>query len=260
MDPNNNQPNSTPPDPMAGAPGGMPNGADLATGGTVNDMTNGMPTDAGVPVVPNPTSSDPTMSNPAMNVPIEPPVVTGANVSNPAAGGAPTSNISTGTASVVGMPDTTGLIIPTPTAPAVDGLPMTAPLMRPDLPPAPDPAKQELEAPMKPAEPVAGSIGSAMSVRDDGVAVDASGQPIENASKFAPKAGGRVPNVAFNDPAAQPSTEDEKDQQKSGQKTKKAGKFSLKNMNRELLVILIVIASMIVIGLCVALIAMLVGK
>ncbi len=151
---------------------------------------------------------------------------------------------------MVGLPDMTGLVAPAPAAES-DGLTLTDPLTQPDLPSAPDPLKEELNAPMQAAGPVAGSIGSAVSVGQDGKAVDANGQPIEDSDKFGPNAGGAVPNVAFNDPATQAA--DAQEQPKSTKsKMKKEIKFNfsfIKNMNRNVLVALIVVAAMIIIAL-----------
>ena len=46
----------------------------------------------------------------------------------------------------------------------VSALGATEPIMMPTPPKAPDPEEEELKAPLKPAEPVPGSIGSAISV------------------------------------------------------------------------------------------------
>lgn len=61
------------------------------------------------------------------------------------------------------------------------------PITMPTPPKTPDPVEEELKAPLKAAEPVPGSIGSAISV------------PAENGVR--PNA--QTPSVAFNDPAMQ---------------------------------------------------------
>ena len=61
----------------------------------------------------------------------------------------------------------------------------TEPIMMPTTPKAPDPLEEELKAPIKAAEPVPGSIGSAISV------------PSANGANPTAK----TPSVAFNDPA-----------------------------------------------------------
>lgn len=153
---------------------------------------------------------------------------------------------------VVGVPDTTGLVTPTPAGtPGLDGLPMTEPIMRPDLPPAPDPVKQELEAPMKAAAPVPGSIGSAVSVPENGAAPDPAAPGAD--AQFGPNAGGATPSVSFNDPAAQPNQQ-QPNAPAAKEKKKMSFNFDLKNMNKGVLVTLIVVAAMVVIGLAAVLI------
>lgn len=149
---------------------------------------------------------------------------------------------------VVGVPDTTGLVSPSPMGGSLNGLPMTEPIMRPDLPPAPDPVKQELEAPMKAAAPVPGSIGSAVSVPEGGEA------PAPGAdAQFGPSAGGSTPSVSFDDPATKNAP-----QQPGAPATKEKKKMSFnldfKKMNKGTLIALIVVAVMIVIGLAAVLI------
>ena len=165
---------------------------------------------------------------------------------------------SVGANPVVGVPDTTGLVTPTPTGtPGLDGLPMTEPIMRPDLPPAPDPVKQELEAPMKAAAPVPGSIGSAVSVPEGGATPDPAATAGADA-QFGPNAGGATPSVSFNDPAAaaQPNQQQPNTPAAPAAKEKKklSFNFDIKNMNKGVLIALIVVAAMIVIGLAAVLI------
>lgn len=142
--------------------------------------------------------------------------------------------------------------------PNLNGLPMTEPIMRPDLPPAPDPVKQELEAPMKAAAPVPGSIGSAVSVPENGAAT-AEGAPVVSETQtmpgtdaqFGPTAGGSTPSVSFNDPATQATPQQPN---APAAKKKMSLSFDLKNMNKGTLIALIVVAAMIVIGLAAVLI------
>ena len=77
---------------------------------------------------------------------------------------------------------------------------VTDPIMMPEKPQAPDPIEEELKAPMKAAEPVPGSIGSAVSGPADGAPEAV--VPTEN--PFANVNAGQTPSVSFNDPAAQP--------------------------------------------------------
>ena len=244
MDPTNNpQPTA---DPNATAAGAVPTPPVAPI-----DATPG----AAAPAVPGVDAATPTVTIPgaetvasAESVPgvdsvaaPEAPVV---GVSAPAAD--PTAGVATNP--VVGVPDTTGLVSPSPMGGSLNGLPMTEPIMRPDLPPAPDPVKQELEAPMKAAAPVPGSIGSAVSVPEGGEA------PAPGAdAQFGPSAGGSTPSVSFDDPAAQNAP-----QQPGAPATKEKKKMSFnldfKKMNKGTLIALIVVAVMIVIGLAAVLI------
>ncbi|MBR2767134.1 hypothetical protein IKD67_03590 [Candidatus Saccharibacteria bacterium] len=77
------------------------------------------------------------------------------------------------------------------------GFAATDPIMQPEAPKAPDPVEEELKAPMEPAGPAPGSIGSAVSGPTDAPAET----PAENPFA-APKE--QTPNVSFTDPATQP--------------------------------------------------------
>lgn len=72
--------------------------------------------------------------------------------------------------------------------PVQEAIGATDPITMPTPPKAPDPVEEELKAPFKAAEPVPGSIGSAISV------------PAAAASGANPTQ--QTPSVAFNDPAA----------------------------------------------------------
>lgn len=78
------------------------------------------------------------------------------------------------------------------------GFSATDPIMQPEAPKAPDPVEEELKAPMEPAGPAPGSIGSAMS-GPTGAPAEA---PAEN--PFAAASQTQTPNVSFTDPATQP--------------------------------------------------------
>lgn len=253
MEPTTNpQPNENTGDMNGMAAGAVPGaaGADpaAAMGATVAGTSPAETAGAGLPPV-----------APTEQATVTPGVATGMPEAAPAAGaaaGAPTMPASpvdttaTPSAPVVGAPGVAG-------AENMSGLPLTEPIMRPDLPPAPDPVKQELESPMKAAGPVTGSIGSAISVSQDGTQLDANGQPIvqTGAPGAAPTTGGAVPNVAFNDPAGQPDATGQPGAPENKKKSaKKEIKFDLKNMNRATLVTLIVVAVMVVICLAAVLI------
>lgn len=126
--------------------------------------------------------------------------------------------------------------IPTPVNPVYQptnsGVKATEPIMMPEPAPQPDPIEEELKAPMKAADPVPGSIGSAIS-----------GTPTATASATTPTDAGNTPSVAFNDPATQP----EMPAQNMAAPVKK------KN-NKMTLIILIAVAAVIVVALAIILI------
>ena len=110
----------------------------------------------------------------------------------------------------------------------------------PEKPAAPDPVEEELKAPMKAAEPVPGSIGSAVS----GPAGEAAAaEPGSN--PFANQATASTPSVSFNDPAAQAAP---------------AAKPAKKKTSKSTLIALIVVAAMVVIALAAVLIMQLMGN
>lgn len=120
---------------------------------------------------------------------------------------------------------------------AQGGLAATDPIMQPERPPEPDPVEEELKAPMQPAGPVPGSIGSAVSGPNESATAEAPNAPAE--SPFAaPQT--QTPSVSFNDPAAQPA---------STPATKPAGKS-----NKTTLIVLIAVAAVIVVVLVIVLI------
>ena len=125
------------------------------------------------------------------------------------------------------------------------GVSATEPIMMPEAPTPPDPVEEELKAPMKAAEPVPGSIGSAIS----GPA-GATGNEVPTNNVFAtePQA---TPSVSFNDPAMQ-----QQNPMPIGTGTPKTpGKT-----NKTTLIILIAVAAAIVVALAVILIMQLTGK
>ena len=114
-----------------------------------------------------------------------------------------------------------------------EGLAATDPIMMPEPAPAPDPVEEELKAPMKAAEPVPGSIGSAVS----GPAAGAAAEPAPAANPFVSN-DKQTPNVAFNDPATQPDVANGAPMAPAKKKT-----------NKTTLIALIIVAAMIVIAL-----------
>lgn len=128
---------------------------------------------------------------------------------------------------------------PAPAAPAFDTsvfesatttpISATDPITQPEPAPAPDPVEEALKAPMKPADPVPGSIGSAVSMGTE-------------------PAG--TPNVSFNDPAAeQPMMQPTQDMPVTSKKKSNTG-----------LIILCIIAIVVVAALGVVLAMQLLGN
>ena len=105
------------------------------------------------------------------------------------------------------------------------GLADTAPLTMPDAPVAPDPVEEELKAPLKPADPVSGSIGSSIS----GPALN-------------------TPSVAFNDPANANMMAN------ANTPAKKRGKKFGGKMDKTTLILLCVVGGMVVVALIVVLV------
>ncbi len=108
------------------------------------------------------------------------------------------------------------------------------PIAMPEPAPAPDPIEEELKAPFKAADPVPGSIGSAVSV------------PANGGATQSPQ------NVAFNDPAGMASNNQPK---KKGFSLSLGGK-----QNKNSLIIIGVVGGIVVIILVVVLIMMLGGN
>ena len=98
-------------------------------------------------------------------------------------------------------------------------------ILRPEPTPQPDPVEEELKAPMTPAAPAPGSIGSAVS------------GPADVMNDMADE--GPIPSVSFNDPATQPD----------GQISSQPNAMDGGKKNSKTLVILVVIAAMVVVAL-----------
>ena len=141
--------------------------------------------------VPNPVSN--SVPNPVQN-PVPNPVPN--PVSNPVPPVPPVSPASPLNPGVPGAPTPVNPIFQPSginNAAGVGALAATEAIMRPEPAPAPDPIEEELKAPLKPAAPVPGSIGSAVSVPAE------SGDNNVGAIDFGD--GKQVQSVAFNDPA-----------------------------------------------------------
>ena len=132
--------------------------------------------------------------------------------------------------------------IPTPVAPVfnptganvgtggVGTLSATEAIMQPEPAPEPDPVEEELKAPFKAADPVPGSIGSAVSMPAD------ASNP------------GQTPSVAFNDPATAP----EQNPSIQGAPVKMK-----KKMDKRTLTMIAILGGMVAVALAVVLVIML---
>ena len=105
----------------------------------------------------------------------------------------------------------------------------TDPITMPAPPKAPDPVEEELKAPFKAAEPVPGSIGSAISVP-------------EGAAPAADP--GRTPSVAFNDPAASDQPTNTSAPAPAKKKTSKSTLIALVAVAGLIVVVLVVVLVM----------------
>lgn len=253
------------------------NSADNKTSdGVTGGVAGAMPTvNPGVTVMPEGASdlsapASPVVNpviNPATNPVVNPvinsamnPVVTPASnpvinpVINPAAQAAPV--IEPTMPPVMAIPDVPvmpGAGVPgiqEPIAPVFEpvgenGFSATQPLTMPQGPATPDPLEEELKAPLRPAAPVPGSIGSAVS----GPALDGMGgmNPEMNAFNNAP----RTPSVAFNDPATEP------DKNGKVKKQPKTVTIGGKKVSQTTLILLGVVAVAVIVALVFVLVSML---
>lgn len=189
---------------------------------------------------PNPTPTptpEPSISAPAPAAPVAPEAPV-APVPEPVA---PTPVAPTPVAAAPVNP-----VPPTPSAPVnpvfqpTGGVAATDPIMMPEPAPAPDPIEEELKAPMKAAEPVPGSIGSAVS----GPTSIPEPNPADNPFAAAPDA--QTPNVSFTDPATQPD----------GMASSAPAK---PKTSKTTLIALVIVAAMVVIALAAVLIMQFIG-
>ncbi|MBQ6375652.1 hypothetical protein IJJ37_01860 [Candidatus Saccharibacteria bacterium] len=124
----------------------------------------------------------------------------------------------------------------------------TDPITMPTPPKAPDPVEEELKAPFKAAEPVPGSIGSAISVPAEGAPKTSA--PVDMSMFGAANAKKNTPSVAFNDPATTNQT-----QPSMPTKPMKP----MKKTDKKTLIALAIVGGMVVIALAAVLIAQLIG-
>ncbi len=192
---------------------------DQTNAGGVNPLQPQQPTQPAAPVMPGPVAAQPAQppvdqltTQPVVPKPM-PEIPTPVNpVFNP-------SNA----ANAANAPGINGV------AAGVGQMSATEAIMQPAPPPAPDPIEEELKAPLKPAAPVPGSIGSAVSVPADANPADIAGD-----SKS-------TPSVAFNDPAAMPEA------------NAAQGGLPKKKMEKKTLIAIAIIAGMLVVALAVIL-------
>lgn len=130
----------------------------------------------------------------------------------------------------------------------------TAPLMVPEPVAPPDPVEEELKAPMQAAGPVPGSIGSAISMLENGVAEGAGIPPVGGAPQ-------QTPNVSFSDPATEANAATNPMAANPAVPAKKKLNFSfdLKKMDKKNLIMLCVVAGIVVVALVAVLIMLATG-
>lgn len=108
------------------------------------------------------------------------------------------------------MPQPQGVTVPPVANPGFVNA--TDPITMPAPPKAPDPVEEELKAPLKAAEPVPGSIGSAISVPAAGASQNL------GANEF-PTGSTKTQNVSFTDPAASAEVKPVKTKKKTSKST-----------------------------------------
>jgi len=162
---------------------------------------------------------NPDVANAALNPPVPPVVAPGANAA-PAAGGSMSMN----------------QMFQPQTAPVPGVIDDTTPISVPEGPKPPDPVEEELKQPLKAAGPVPGSIGSAVSMPQQG--------------------GAQSQNVAFNDPAvAQQNSMTANPAAPAGKKPNFLDNLMSKTkMNKTTLILLCVVAGLVVLVLVATLI------
>ncbi len=140
--------------------------------------------------------------------------------------------------------------IPTPVSPIFQPgdtmVGATDPITMPNPPKEPDPIEEELNAPMKAASPVPGSIGSAISMPSEQVSET---QPVTQT----PNQIGQVPSVAFNDPAAAAATAAMAAAPVAKKKTAISDLLKTK-LDKKTLIMLCVLAGVVVLALAVVLV------
>lgn len=238
-------PNPVNPNPMMNNP--EPLGQGPAMGDTNMTAASPNPTVGGAaPVNPNPTVGGAAPVNPVINPVVNPATqaTPGAAGFNPTmANGSPVFE-NTATNTVNNNPTFDNTAAGAANNPVFDP---SAPLMMPEPVTPPDPEEEELKAPMKAAEPVPGSIGSAISMSGNEAAA---AQP-------------QTPSVSFSDPATEaanmPAMENPMAMNNPATPTKKK-KFSFSTkMDKKNLIMLCAVAGIVVLVLVIVLVMMLNG-
>ena len=241
MDPNNN---INPTVPMAGA---MPEGLAQPSAPTTSSMPV-IPTAPApaAPVVPVASAMPEMPTAPAPAAPVVPTVSAMPEMPAPVAPVVNPTNSNPEPVAPV-APETPEAAPTATTFQATDNpmLGATDPIMMPNPPKAPDPVEEELKAPMKAADPVPGSIGSAISMPSE--------QPVapEAAVAGQPQMG-QVPSVAFNDPAAAQGQTMQQNAPAAAAKSKNP----FKNLDKKSLIMLCAIAGIVVVALIIVLVSM----
>lgn len=228
-------------------PNPMPS-ADGATGATLNPVNpEGMP-----------SAAPETMTNPVINpTPVEPAPVAPVEVAPTAPVASVETAAPTVAAPVAPMAAENPVINPVTNPASAAGNPVfdpTAPLMVPEPVAPPDPVEEELKAPMQAAGPVPGSIGSAISMSENGVAEGAGIPPVGGAPQ-------QTPNVSFSDPATEANAATNPMAANPAVPAKKKLNFSfdLKKMDKKNLIMLCVVAGIVVVALVAVLIMLATG-
>lgn len=207
--------------PAAAAAPNVPSAVDASDVATMQSATPGAsaPVTSGVPGMQATQTATPTQTNMPQGIPAVPAMAAGA---------------------MPMQPPINPVIRPT-------GMKVTEPILEPEQPPAPDPVEEELKAPMKAAEPVPGSIGSAVS--------GPAGAPAEG--QFMNNNMNATPSVSFNDPAMQQGNG--LNMAQNAAPKAKTIKIGGKDVNKNTLIALIGVATVIVIVLVIILVMQLNG-
>lgn len=263
MDPSNNtpaEPNAVAPETPATEPATSPEAPAAPAAEPAPVTTEPTPVASETPAAPAtptaPVNAD--VANAALNPPVNPVVtpstsqVSGAPVANAAAGGTMSMN----------------QMFQTQPATKADVFAETTAIAVPEGPKAPDPVEEELKAPLKAADPVPGSIGSAVSVPSEGgatpngaPAADSAVNPM-TATPVAPASASAAPaNPADSaNPAAPANGMAANPAAPNAKKPSIFDKLTAKSkMNKKTLIILCAVAGVVLVALIIVLILVATG-